>query len=116
LKTPVPLDQHPPELQPLLGYDFFKLDPETRRPRELDEIFGPGSQREFWMKIDDVAQDVCSLLRMLEAEKFGSIYLASLQKSNPSFLPLPLPMSLNRAKFCGVISSSTDIWYSRRAR
>lgn len=70
LKTPVPRDQHPSGLQALLGYEFFKIDPETGRPRELDEIFGPGAQREFWMKVDDVAQDVCNLLRMLEAEKF----------------------------------------------
>ncbi len=70
LKTPVPRDQHPSELKPILGYEFFKVDPETGRPRELDEIFGPGAQREFWMKVDDVAQDVCSLLRILETEKF----------------------------------------------
>jgi Domain of unknown function (DUF4062)/TIR domain len=68
LKTPVPLDQHPSELKALLGYEFFKVDPETGRPRELDEIFGPAAQREFWMKVDDVAQDICSLLRTLEAE------------------------------------------------
>jgi hypothetical protein len=40
LKTPVPLDQHPPELQPFLGYEFFKVDPETGRIRELSEMFG----------------------------------------------------------------------------
>jgi len=70
LKTPVPNDQHPSELQALLGYEFFKIDSETGRSRELNEVFGPGAQREFWMKVDDVAQDVCSLLRKLEAEKF----------------------------------------------
>lgn len=66
LKTPVPLEQHPPELQPLLGYEFFKVDPETGRIRELDEIFGPEAQREFWLKLDDLAHDICCLLEMLE--------------------------------------------------
>src|SRR4051794_36365331 len=69
LKTPVPPDQHPSELRPLLGYEFFKVDGETGRPRELDEIFGSGAQCEFWMKVDDVAQDVCELLRLLETQK-----------------------------------------------
>jgi hypothetical protein len=66
LKTPVPLEAHPPELVPLLGYEFFKVDPETGRVRELDEIFGPEAQREFWLKLDDLAHDICCVLEMLE--------------------------------------------------
>ena len=65
LKTPVPLDQHPPELQPVLGYEFFKVDRETGKVRELDAIFGPEAQRDFWLKLDDLAHDMCCLLEML---------------------------------------------------
>jgi hypothetical protein len=66
LKTPVPLEMHPPELQPLLGYEFFKVDPETGRVRELDEIFGPEAQRDFWLKLDDLAHDICCLLEIVQ--------------------------------------------------
>jgi hypothetical protein len=66
LKTPVPLQMHPPELQPLLGYEFFKVDPETGRVRELDEIFGPEAQRDFWLKLDDLAHDICGLLEIVQ--------------------------------------------------
>jgi hypothetical protein len=66
LKTPVPLDENPPELQSLLGYEFFKIDEETGRVRELDEIFGPEAQRDFWLKLDDLAHDMCLLLQLLE--------------------------------------------------
>jgi len=66
LKTPVALELHPPELQPLLGYEFFKVDPETGRVYELDEVFGPEAQRDFWLKLDDLAHDVCCVLEMLE--------------------------------------------------
>jgi hypothetical protein len=66
LKTPIPLDMHPPELQALLGYEFFKIDPETGRIRELDEVFGPEAQRDFWLKLDDLAHDICCLLEMFE--------------------------------------------------
>ena len=62
----MPLDTHPPELRSLLGYEFFKIDPETGRVRELDEIFGPEAQRDFWLKLDDLAHDICYLLEIFE--------------------------------------------------
>ena len=36
LKTPVPLDQQSPELQALLGYEFFNVDPQSGKIREFD--------------------------------------------------------------------------------
>jgi hypothetical protein len=65
LKTPVPLDEHPAELQALLGYEFFKKDPDSGKIRELDEVFGPDAQREFWLKLDDLAHDIASTLQLL---------------------------------------------------
>lgn len=72
LKTPVPIEAHPPELQPLLGYEFFKVDPDSGRVHELDEIFGPEAQRDFWIRLDDLAHDVCCMLEMLEAAEASS--------------------------------------------
>jgi hypothetical protein len=66
LKTPVPVEMHPPELRSLLGYEFFKIDPETGRVRELDEVFGPEAQRDFWLRLDDLAHDICCVLEMME--------------------------------------------------
>jgi hypothetical protein len=66
LKTPVSIDKHPPELQLVLGYEFFKTDPDSGRIRELNEIFGPEAQRDFWLKLDDLAHDICQLLEKLE--------------------------------------------------
>ncbi len=67
MKTPVPVDLHPPELRSLLGYEFFKVDAETGKVRELDEIFGPDAQRDFWLRLDDLAHDMCCVLEMCEA-------------------------------------------------
>jgi len=69
LKTPVPVAGHPPELQSLLGYEFFRVDPDTGRIHELDEVFGPEAQREFWIRLDDLAHDVCCMIEMLEASQ-----------------------------------------------
>ena len=66
VKTPVPLDRHPRELQALLGYDFFVLDPQTGRPHELSQIFGPETERQFLTRLDDLAYDVSKLLEELE--------------------------------------------------
>ena len=69
LKTPVERELHPPELQSLLGYEFFKVDPDTGKVRELalDEIFGPEVQKDFCLKLDDLAHDICALLNILAA-------------------------------------------------
>jgi len=69
LKTPVPIEAHPPELQSLLGYEFFRVDPDTGRIHELDEVFGPEAQKEFWIRLDDLAHDVCCMIEMLEASQ-----------------------------------------------
>jgi hypothetical protein len=69
LKTPVPLEMHPPELRSLLGYEFFKIDPDTGRVRELNEVFGPEAQKDFWIRLDDLAHDICCLLEVMESQE-----------------------------------------------
>jgi hypothetical protein len=82
MKTPVPLEMHPPELRSMLGYEFFKVDPETGKVRELDEIFGPEAQRDFWIKLDDLAHDVCCLLEMLEPAEESALPQAVSQRKD----------------------------------
>jgi len=67
VKTPTPVERHPPEIQPLPAYEFFTLDPDSGRPRELDQIFGPEAQREYWARLDDLAHDVVDLLEKMHA-------------------------------------------------
>jgi hypothetical protein len=82
LKRPVALELQPAPLRALLGYEFFKVDPDTGRVRELDEIFGPEAEREFWIKLDDLAHDICALVELLQggghagAQTSGAIFLA----------------------------------------
>lgn len=71
LKTPVALDRTPSELQSLIGYEFFKEDPETGKIRELDEVFGADAHRDFWLRLDDLAHDICSLLESIEEAESG---------------------------------------------
>jgi hypothetical protein len=87
VKTPVPADQHPLEMQKLLGYEFYQTDPATGKPREFIFNSGPNVDINYWAKLDDVAYDVFKLLEALKAQtgafppepptpQRGQIYLA----------------------------------------
>ncbi len=80
LKTPVPVEAQSPELASLLGYEFFKIDPETGKVRELDEVFGPEAQREFWIKLDDLAHEMCGLLEVIEGPSLAELDSEAVQK------------------------------------
>jgi hypothetical protein len=86
LKTPIPRQMDPPELQPLLGYEFFHVDTETGRVRELDEIFGLQAQKDFWMKLDDLAHDIAALLEVLQGESLEALQGVQATRKEAVFL------------------------------
>ncbi|MGO9108099.1 MAG: protein kinase domain-containing protein [Thermoguttaceae bacterium] len=69
LKTTVSAQEMPPSLadifSPLLGFEFFELDPQTGRVREFDETFGPAFRQRFFERVYDLAHDLCQILRTL---------------------------------------------------
>lgn len=65
VKTPIDRSENPPELQNLLGYDFFKRDPETGRSIEYGTLFGSEAEQAYWTMLDDLAHDICDLLQRL---------------------------------------------------
>jgi TIR domain len=68
MKTPVPLDELPPPLAPLLGYEFYELLPEGDRFREF--LLNPDEEArwKFYARADDLAQDIVDLLDELDDE------------------------------------------------
>jgi hypothetical protein len=77
VKTPVPLDQQVPELQHMLGYEFFTADPVTGRPKELSQTGDAEIQRLYWAKLDDLAHDLTELIEALEASGAGAGAIAA---------------------------------------
>jgi hypothetical protein len=63
-KINVPLDKHPVELQGMTGYQFFYMD--DHRARELSAESGPHAI-EYWQRIDDVAQDIATLMQDMKS-------------------------------------------------
>ncbi|WP_017324257.1 TIR domain-containing protein [Synechococcus sp. PCC 7336] len=75
IKTPLPLEDHPKELQGLLGYEFFEFDA-AHRPVEYSREFGPEMELKYVARINDLAYDIVQLLAQLEAEAESSHELA----------------------------------------
>ena len=88
VKTPIPAELQPQDLQPALGYEFFTIERASGRQRELDlsPMSRPDAQRLYWTKLDDLAHDIADLLTILEGrasgntpspdETRGTVYLA----------------------------------------
>jgi TIR domain len=84
MKTPVPLDELPPPLAPLLGYEFYEVLPEGDHFREF--LLNPNGEArwKFYARADDLAQDIADLLDELADEAVGlepvtssTVYLAA---------------------------------------
>ena len=82
LKTPVELEKQPEKISGILGYQFYKEDPTSKRIKEFKLEFGKEFEDLFYQTVDDVAQDIVLLLKRLTnpanpttASK-GQIYLA----------------------------------------
>ena len=69
VKTPVKIDQHPEKIQNVLGYDFFTTDPSTGRLRELSQSSGQQTDRLYWDKLDDIANDIAAFLESVESNE-----------------------------------------------
>jgi serine/threonine protein kinase len=69
LKTAVSAEDLPRPLadifSPLLGFEFFEIDPQTGRIREFDETFGPVLKQRFFERVYDLAHDLCQILKTL---------------------------------------------------
>lgn len=80
IKTPIDLSYHPKVVQGLLGYEFFKIDPDTGKPREFSKLFGKDAQLAYWSKLDDLAHDLAHLLEEIAKNESASAPQGLLQK------------------------------------
>jgi hypothetical protein len=66
IKTPVAQDLHPDSIKNILGYEFYGTDPHTNRVKEFSPVFSH-TERGYWEKLDDLANDICVFLEELKA-------------------------------------------------
>ncbi len=84
LKTLVPLELQPPEVQGMLGYEFFQVDKATGKPSEFRQEFGPEAIQNFWAKLDDLAWEIHQLLEILKKQNGKNGKHAAVAPSAPS--------------------------------
>jgi hypothetical protein len=56
----------PAPVEPLLGYEFYRLQAGTGRPLEFNRVYGSDAERDFWVRLNDLAYDLADLLQRLE--------------------------------------------------
>jgi len=68
LKTPLAYDQQPTKLREQLGYDFYQVDSESGLAQEFKDYFSTDAERNYWMRLVDLAYDIHETLIMLRGE------------------------------------------------
>jgi len=72
VKTFVPRDAQPVELQEIPDYEFYEFDQVSGRPQEFIPELGSEAKRNFWAKLEDIAYDIYQLMETLKASKTGA--------------------------------------------
>lgn len=65
-KTPLTNQEQPPRMRELLGYDMYQLDPDSGEIREYTDYFSTEAERQYWMKMVDLAYDIYDTLVFLK--------------------------------------------------
>src|SRR5262249_1334827 len=71
VKTHVALEEHPSELQVLLGYEFYHRDQGAGRVSEFDPEMSPKGEKDkrYWDKFEDLVWDMQELIKRLESHQ-----------------------------------------------
>lgn len=65
-KSPLSIQEQPSRLRELLGYDMYQLDPDSGEIREYTDYFSSEAERQYWMKMVDLAYDIYDTLVYLK--------------------------------------------------
>ncbi|MCX8491968.1 MAG: hypothetical protein ORN54_12970 [Cyclobacteriaceae bacterium] len=66
LKSPLTLQEQPSRLRDSLGYEMYQLDDETGAMKEYSDFFSPEAEKQYWMKMVDLAYDIHEALIVLK--------------------------------------------------
>lgn len=65
-KAPIAVMEQPPRLRSLIGYEMYQLDAESGEVREYTDYFSNEAERQYWMKMVDLAYDIFDSLLQLK--------------------------------------------------
>jgi len=64
-KTPVQLNEQPPVLQNLFGYEMYQLDPDSGEVSGYKDYFSAEAERQYWMEMVNLCYDIYESLIIL---------------------------------------------------
>jgi hypothetical protein len=67
-KTPLTAQEQPPRLRDLIGYEMYQLDADSGEVREYTDYFSTEAERQYWMKMVDLAYDIFDMIVQLKDE------------------------------------------------
>lgn len=65
MKAPLSIQEQPPRLRDLIGYEMYQLDTETGLQKEYSDFFSQEAEKQYWMKLVDLAYDIHEALMIL---------------------------------------------------
>lgn len=65
MKAPLTVQEQPPRLRDLIGYEMYQLDTETGMQKEYSDFFSQEAEKQYWMKLVDLAYDIHEALMIL---------------------------------------------------
>lgn len=71
-KTPLLIAQQPPRVRELIGYEMYQLDIESGEVREYVDYFSFEAERQYWMKMVDLAYDIYETLLQFKSTQAKS--------------------------------------------
>ncbi len=86
LKSPMTAQEQPPRLRDSIGYDMYQLDVETGQMKEYSDFFSQEAEKQYWMKMVDLAYDIHESLVVLKAGDTKSGEIKNLFKRKTIYL------------------------------
>ncbi len=73
LKSPLTTQEQPPRLRELLSYDMYQVDNETGLMKEYTDFFSLEAEKQYWMKLVDLAYDIHEALVLLKGQSKSEV-------------------------------------------
>ena len=85
-KSPLSPAEQPDRLRDLIGYDMYQLDSDTGEIREYTDYFSTEAERQYWMKMVDLAYDLYDTLLQLKDQSSSRADVKNIFKRKTIFL------------------------------
>jgi hypothetical protein len=85
-KSPLTAQEQPPRLRDLIGYEMYQLDSDSGEVREYTDYFSTEAERQYWMKMVDLAYDIFDTLVYLKDANTSKAEVKNIYKRKTIYL------------------------------